>query len=355
MADKLSWTELRRLLANRAGVSEKEANLFLNAFNVQIVEALKQDKQVKINGLGTFKLQAVAPRKSVNVTTGEEILIEGYNKIAFTPEVGVKELVEKTSLGADQSPTVSPTTETIDPLQKLGEQAAEIVDLLADLGQAVKEEAYPQPVYGRSDAPRCSFRSDCQAEAILHPKGKGEEVIANPEPKKSHIGRNICIAILLCLLIAGGVGYYFFPQYIAKCVDWAKALIPTAETTCVVTDTISSIQEVVVTDTIAEEVIPDADTCTIEVPIYEELITIEPMHKNSRLAWMAMRYYGAKIYWPYLYDANKDCINNPNDIEVGTPIRVPRLTEAQLDTTLQSTINTLQYLREQAIEASHRN
>ena len=46
---------------------------------------------------------------------------------------------------------------------------------------------------------------------------------------------------------------------------------------------------------------------------------------------------------------------NPNDIEVGTPIRVPRLTEAQLDTTLQSTINTLQYLREQAIEAAHRN
>ena len=95
MADKLSWTELRRLLANRAGVSEKEANLFLNAFNTQIVEALKQDKQVKINGLGTFKLQSVAPRKSVNVTTGEEIIIEGYNKIAFAPEVGVKELVEK--------------------------------------------------------------------------------------------------------------------------------------------------------------------------------------------------------------------------------------------------------------------
>ena len=354
MADKLSWTELRRLLANRAGVSEKEANLFLNAFNAQIVEALKQDKQVKINGLGTFKLQAVAPRKSVNVTTGEEIIIEGYNKIAFTPEVGVKELVEKTSLGAEQSPTVSPATETIDPLQKLGEQAAEIVDLLADLGQAVKEEAYPQPLpEGKGEE---SGEVKVKVEEVKVEEVKVEEVkVEEVKEKKSHVGRNICIAILLCLLIAGGLGYYFFPQYIAKYVDWAKALIPPTETTCVVTDTISSIQEVVVTDTIAEEIIPNADTCTIEVPIYEELITIEPMHRNSRLAWMAMRYYGAKIYWPYLYDANKDCINNPNDIEVGTPIRVPRLTEAQLDTTLQSTINTLQYLREQAIEASHRN
>ena len=359
MADKLSWTELRRLLANRAGVSEKEANLFLNAFNAQIVEALKQDKQVKINGLGTFKLQAVAPRKSVNVTTGEEIIIEGYNKIAFTPEVGVKELVEKTSLGADQSPTISPATETIDPLQKLGEQAAEIVDLLADLGQAVKEEAYPQPLpegKGEESGEVKVKVEEVKVEEVKVEEVKVEEVkVEEVKEKKSHIGRNICIAILLCLLIAGGVGYYFFPQYIAKCVDWAKALIPTAETTCVVTDTIGSIQEVVVTDTITEEIIPNADTCTIEMPIYEELITIEPMHRNSRLAWMAMRYYGAKIYWPYLYDANKDCINNPNDIEVGTPIRVPRLTEAQLDTTLQSTINTLQYLREQAIEAAHRN
>jgi hypothetical protein len=56
-----------------------------------------------------------------------------------------------------------------------------------------------------------------------------------------------------------------------------------------------------------------------------------------------------------LYDANKENISNPNDIEVGTPIRVPRLTEAQLDTTLESTIVTLQYLREQAIEAAQRN
>ena len=93
--NKLSWTELRRALAIRAGVSEKEANLFLTALNSQLIEALKTDKQVKINGLGIFRLQGVAPRKSVNVTTGEEIIIEGYNKIVFVPEAGVKELVEK--------------------------------------------------------------------------------------------------------------------------------------------------------------------------------------------------------------------------------------------------------------------
>ena len=107
--NKLSWTELRRALAARAGVSEKEATAFLNAFQTQLIEALKTDKQVKVNGLGTFKLQAVAPRKSVNVKTGEEITIEGYNKIAFVPEAGVKELVESI-----QPSAVAPSE--IDPL-----------------------------------------------------------------------------------------------------------------------------------------------------------------------------------------------------------------------------------------------
>ena len=81
MAEKLSWSELRRALAVRAGVSEKTAGAFLNGLVNQLINGLKSDKQVKINGLGTFKLQAVAPRKSVNVSTGEEIIIEGYNKL----------------------------------------------------------------------------------------------------------------------------------------------------------------------------------------------------------------------------------------------------------------------------------
>ena len=64
MADnKLSWTELRRVLMDRAGVSEKDATGFLNAFQSQLIEALKQDKQARINGLGTFRLQPVAAQE----------------------------------------------------------------------------------------------------------------------------------------------------------------------------------------------------------------------------------------------------------------------------------------------------
>ena len=144
MAEKLSWTELRRALASRAGVSEKSASAFLNSFNAQLIEALKTEKQVKVNGLGTFKLQAVAARKSVNVKTGEEITIPGYNKIVFAPEAGVKELVESNGerrmANGERLEAKGEGIEN-DPLKKLGVQAAEIVDILGELGQSPNAEA----------------------------------------------------------------------------------------------------------------------------------------------------------------------------------------------------------------------
>ena len=53
MADKLSWTELRRAIANRADASENTVNAFLNALQSELTEGLKSDRQVKINGLGS--------------------------------------------------------------------------------------------------------------------------------------------------------------------------------------------------------------------------------------------------------------------------------------------------------------
>mgnify|MGYP002520496333 CR=1 FL=1 len=70
--DKLSWTQLRKQVAQMANCSEQEAEQFLNAFIEAILTGLKTDKQVKIKGIGTFAVKAIAPRKSVNIATGEE-------------------------------------------------------------------------------------------------------------------------------------------------------------------------------------------------------------------------------------------------------------------------------------------
>ena len=82
-------------LAKQHNQSAADAAAFVDTFFDIISSELKNGNQVKIKGLGTFKVQAVKPRESVNVNTGERVLIEGHDKISFTPDTVMKELVNK--------------------------------------------------------------------------------------------------------------------------------------------------------------------------------------------------------------------------------------------------------------------
>ena len=409
MAEKLSWTELRRALADRSGVSEKEANAFLTAFSGQLVEALRSDKQVKINGLGIFKLQAVAPRKSVDVSTGEEITIEGYNKIVFAPESGVKELIEKsTAVSTDFESADQPTA--VDPIKKLGAQAEEIVDILGDLGQSPKEEdirpvtpepeiipepepePVPEPVQEPEPepipepepepAPAPEPEPIPEPEPVVEPQQtyipqpqpqpQPQIIVQKPEKNKFHFLLDVLLCVIILLLLLFGA-YFFFKGQISGWVDNMVQPKPVAEevdANAVPADTLeaqprneqaySDEQEALIPEgTISQEQIflefleASGELDEITKANGQELeyagwITVEPIHEGSRLTWMSKRFYGAKIYWPYLYDANRDRLTNPNIIDVGTPIRVPRLTATQRDTTNAQTRATLERLKKQA-------
>lgn len=83
-------------LVSRYGLKEEEATEFITAMFDIICEQLDApDKQVKVKGLGTFKVTSVGARASVDVNTGERIIIEGRNKISFTPEVLLRDRVNR--------------------------------------------------------------------------------------------------------------------------------------------------------------------------------------------------------------------------------------------------------------------
>ena len=89
------------------------------------------------------------------------------------------------------------------------------------------------------------------------------------------------------------------------------------------------VAETPVVDSVAET---SADMATTDIhPEYQSFIATEEMHADSRLAWMAYRYWGKKDLWVYIYDANREHISNPNLIKIGTPIHIPRLTKEQQD------------------------
>ena len=82
-------------VAKKHKITVKEAERFVSSMFDVMNEGLRTDKLVKVKGLGTFKVQAVKPRESVNVNTGERVLIEGHDKVSFTPDTTMKELVNK--------------------------------------------------------------------------------------------------------------------------------------------------------------------------------------------------------------------------------------------------------------------
>ena len=87
--------DIAKMLASKYGISVNEAKTFTNTFIDLVNEGLQEDGLVKIKGFGTFKIVEVKDRESINVTTGERILIPGRSKVTFTPDSVMKELVNK--------------------------------------------------------------------------------------------------------------------------------------------------------------------------------------------------------------------------------------------------------------------
>ena len=92
---KIFMAELADMLAQKAGISKREAQQFLTDFVETIQDGVNNDKLVKIKGLGTFKVIDVDARESVNVNTGERVTIDSHQKLTFTPDAAMKELVNK--------------------------------------------------------------------------------------------------------------------------------------------------------------------------------------------------------------------------------------------------------------------
>ena len=92
---KISLSNIADELASKSGLPRDVADNFMHAFVEAIEKGLQDDNLVKIKGLGTFKLQEVSDRGSIDVNTGERITIKGHRKVTFTPESAMKELVNR--------------------------------------------------------------------------------------------------------------------------------------------------------------------------------------------------------------------------------------------------------------------
>lgn len=93
--DTVGIKDIAALFAKRTKLGSIEAEAFINSMFLVIRQGLEADRQVKIRGFGTFKVVDVEDRESVNVNTGERVVIKGHGKVTFTPDATMKELVNK--------------------------------------------------------------------------------------------------------------------------------------------------------------------------------------------------------------------------------------------------------------------
>jgi len=479
--EKISSQEIIDLVATKASVSKRAAEEFLKVMITTIEEALMAGDVVKIKGFGTFKLQWNEPRKSVNVQTGEEMVLDGYHKVAFAPETTLKDLVnepfahlEAVQLdGENESVSpIKPDEVALDPLRIFTEQATEIKDLLSEiqalstkpqsvveseLTGLVEDVGLPVPVefelldnedeiedvdilqrepevlaidesiqivssidenivqedksigvqknedkvYLESgsatvldseavldetqllldEIKSVYSNSDEQTEFVpaFEPSlEQNEDVELESTPylvgaKPMHrMNKWILASIILFVLIGGSAGLYLFYPPVTEFgrsaveksayeISYFKNIaIPNAFATVKGWFTSDSIKKgrsvgAVVPKIAKKSVLVKVPVDTLKLlldgpRVYEEYIATEQIDKSSKLTTMSEHYYGSKDFWVYIYEANIERIENPDVIQVGTLIRIPKLDSRLIDASNPRCVQKAQELHDKYVK-----
>ena len=220
MNEKLNIQDLIDLLAEKHGMSKKNADSFVKEFFQLIEEALEKDKYVKIKGLGAFKLIDVERRESVNVNTGERFEIQGHTKVSFTPEPALKDIINKPfahfetvvlneGTVLEDTPVDSDSEEDEDTEQKVEDVVPEVVAGSAvetpEIAEKTDSPVEPEPVE-EAVVPVETVASDEVYEERV-------EVIKTAGPAESSAMKYfIAIVALVVLLCAGTCLLYTSPS-----------------------------------------------------------------------------------------------------------------------------------------------
>lgn len=246
--NKLTLNNIAKVLVEKNGLEPKEAMMFTTAMFDLIHDRLNEEGIVKVKGLGTFKMIRVEARESINVRTGERVLIDSHAKITFTPDAVMKELVNKpfsqfetVVLNDDVEFTDMKSEETTDETNN-SEQSESLVDVVSEGGtpEPAPEPApvvAPEPVAEVAPEPAPEVAPEPVAEVAPEPTPvvAPEPTREVPEPtvpsadeeseentsavqtcyeedeEESHWHRNIGWAFLvLVLMAASAVGGYLY-------------------------------------------------------------------------------------------------------------------------------------------------
>ena len=382
MNDKITFPRLAGVIADQSGRSKRFSEDFLREFFSLVSELLENGEPVKIKGLGTFRLNRVEPRKSIDVTTGQPMEIAGHTKVVFIPS---KELAEAVNApfeafsaieikdGADISQLFA--SDEIDLEEESDDVSADAAPLLS-AGQDMEnidsrlpddtDAGEPAHMETSNDlkTPDRVETSDCEETPISETTPDSEETsdseetqietddsteyVAedNEEETSSRKKRRRIMTIsfaaamvaLIGILAAWYVGTtYDLPNIFSKAAENNGE--PTKKTTALAsasqsepetlndsTLTINNESEDSSSSYSAADMTEaDAPTTPSDVIVYDTIGT------TRYLTTMAKEHYGNFNLWPYIYEENKSILGHPDRIRPGTPVVIPKLSKYGVD------------------------
>lgn len=403
MNNRLSIQDLALILSEQTGKSTEEALRFLQEFIAVVSEGVYNDKLVKVKGLGTFKIIRVEERASVSVNSGERFVIPSHYKFTFTPDKELKELVNKPFSLFDtvelneevDFSDVDVSAETSGAEEAADDSSEEILpdgipEQAIEAPQTPEPEVKPEPAVEEEAAPQEEAKAEPEAETETTPE---PEVEAEPEPKaeaettpqeeaqaepkpaepvssvsgykeyrrkrRRSTSRKLLfpIACLFVVIVLGIVYIVCLSGRTTVNKNWEP---PMAE---VGNPTPEAGMNPVPADSTGVTP-PDsaslaADSVVAEPPVVEEnqpeetpksdILALVTIKAGDRLASFAKQYYGHKFFWVYIYQYNQDIISDPNNIPIGTELRIPDPGLYGIDATDRSSIDKAAALQSQIL------
>lgn len=360
MDAKILMQDLAAGVSKRSGLLKKDSDTFVRLFFETIEDSLSEEKNVKVKGLGSFKIVEVSGRDSVNVNTGERIHIKGHSKITFTPDTGLRNTVNRPfadfetvilNEGVDiekmeyTGEVEAETPEVTDAALEVAEVAPEVADAAPEVVEVVEEPTVEEPVAEEPAAEEPAVEEPAAEEpkveepVVEEPTAeepKAEEPVAPapaPAPKSKSIWKYVacaaCIAVLAVLGYCFGTGKLSLEGIaptvakVEKKTDAAEAQKPVAKVDPVKADSKSSVVE-------AEPEVAPFDSATVNDRFpygAYEICGIQCTHvvaEGEDIESIAKQYLKSKSNKVYIAAMNDINTYKPV-VEVGQELIIPEI------------------------------
>lgn len=357
--DKISIQELTDIIAQQTGQTKKFSEQFLRELVSVISEYLVNDGIVKVKGLGTFKVITVEERKSVDVTTGREIVLPAHSKVQFIPEDSVKQTINEPYSHLETTILDNPVDEKCSDAKPAAPKNKPVQKPKPAEPEKPKEQEKPKAEKPEPVEPEQP--EEPKVEKPVKPEPEKEPEYKSDSEEEENKGSNsiwwwLGAFVLIDLLL---ILYFTMPS-------WKPAIMGAFgsddNTELVVVDTLSEEEELAKEQAYADSLLAIADSMLFSYqdsvsnaianeytsePVKEPAITFDnydykmamnaPVREvvtvidGSRLTMVAYRAYGHKDFWVYVYDANRDVLRRPSGIAKGMSLKIADLPAELVD------------------------